>query len=185
MDGWETIIFLLLIIIILPIVFSFFWHFKVRGEMKVQDEEVIRTRPPKTLSAFFLGFALIVLFGGTAALIYCCITDSENATVVGVIALSACVVAFSAIGFIGYAWMRFNYVVADENGILVCRLFRKKRYYRYEEIGCFIDETNLGMVGSLKGYDKNNAKIFTVEAVHIGTSAVVQRLREHEVPEKR
>lgn len=62
--------------------------------------------------------------------------------------------------------------------------FGKKRYYRYEEIGCFQDTMDLGMMGGLVGYDKDNSKIFAIEAVHIGASAVAQRLREHGVLEK-
>ena len=34
------------------------------------------------------------------------------------------------------------------------------------------------MLGGLKGYDKNNSQIFAIEAVHIGVSAVAERLRE-------
>ena len=184
MGIWETLLTSLLIAVILPIVFSFFWFFKVRGEKKISSQEVIRTRPPKTVSGFFLGFALIVLFGGIAAIVYCCITDSENTTASAVIVISVCIAVFSAIGFFGYAYVRFNYVVSDTEGILVYRLFRKKRYYRYEEIGCFQDTTDLGMIGGLIGYNKNDSKIFAIEAVHIGASAVAQRLREHGVREK-
>lgn len=185
MEIWKILLGSLLLPIILSAVFSFFWFFKVRGEKKISSQEqVIRTRPPKSLSGFFLGFALIVLFGGIAGIIYCCITDSENTSVSTVIIISVCVAVFSAIGFLGYAVVRFNYVVADNEGIFSCRLFRKKRFYRYEEIGFFQDTINLGMVGGVIGYDKNNSKIFAIEAVHIGASAVAQRLREHKVQEK-
>lgn len=184
MEFWETLLISLLIVVILPIVFSFFWFFKVRGEKKISSQDVIRTRPPKVLSGFFLGFALFVLLGGIAALIYCCITDSEHTTIPGVITLSVCIGAFSVLGFFSFAYVRFNYVVVDTAGVLVCRLFRKKRYYRYDEIDSFQDTTNLGIMGGLIGYYKNNKKIFAIEAVHIGTSAVAQRLREHGVQEK-
>lgn len=184
MEIWETLLISLLIAVILPIAFSFFWFFKIRGENKISSEEIIRTRPPKTFSGFFLGFALIVLLGGIAGIIYCCIKDSENTTPATVIIISACVAAFSAIGFIGYAIVRFNFVVADNEGLTAYRLFRKKRYYRYEEIGYFQDSTAFGMAGGLIGYDKSNNKIFAVEAIHIGASAVAQRLREHGVQEK-
>lgn len=180
----ETFLISLLISVILPITFSLFWLFKVRGEKKILSQEVIRTRPPKVLSGFLLGFALIVLLVGIAAIIYCCIADSENTTASMIITISVCVAVFSALGFFGYAYVRFNYVVADPEGILVYRLFRKKRYYRYEEIGCFQDTMDLGMMGGLVGYDKDNSKIFAIEAVHIGASAVAQRLREHGVLEK-
>ena len=184
MDIWETLFISLSISVILPIAFSFFWFFKVRGEKRISSQEVIRTRPPKALSGFFLGFAFIALLGGIAAIIYCCTTDSENTTASIIITISVCIAVFSALGFFGYAYVRFNYVVADAEGILVYRLFRKKRFYRYEEIGYFQNTINLGMMGGLTGYDKNNSKIFAIEAVHIGASAVARRLREHGVQER-
>lgn len=131
----------LLISIILPVVFSIFSFFKVRGEKNFSSQEVIRTRPPKSLSGFFLGFALLVLLGGIAAIIYACIADSENTTVSRVVVTSVFILVFSALGFFGYAFCRFNYVVADTKGIYAFRLFRKKRFYSYEEIGCFQDTT--------------------------------------------
>ncbi len=184
MDIWETLLISLLISVILPIAFSFFWFFKIRGEKKISSSDVIRTRPPKALSGFFLGFALVVLLGGIAGIIYCCITDSENTTASTIILISVGIALFSALGFFGYAYIRFNYVVAVTDGIIVCRLFRKKRYYSYEEIGYFQDTSNLGMMGGLIGYDKNNSKIFAIEAIHIGASAVAQRLRDRGVQEK-
>lgn len=185
MEIWESLLLSLLMPIIVAIACAFFWFFKVRGEKKISTQDIIRTRPPKALSGFFLGFALVVLLGGIAGIIYCCITDSENATISNIIIISVCVAAFSALGFFGYAYIRFNYVVASSDGIFVFRLFRKKIYYSFDEIGYFQDTTNLGMLGGLIGYDKNNSKIFAVEAVHIGVSAVIERLREHGVQEKR
>ena len=184
MEFWESMLTTLIIVLVLPVAFSVFWFFKVREEKKLTNKETIKTRPPKILSGFFLGFALLFLCGGTAAIICCCITDGENMTALKVIILSVGFAAFSALGFFGYAYVRFNYVIADAEGLLVYRLFRKKRYYRYEEIACFQDTISMGMMGGLTGYDKDNKKIFAVEAMHIGVSDVAQKLREHEVKQK-
>lgn len=184
MNILESILVTLLISLVVPATFSLFWFFKIRGEKKISSKDVIRTYPPKALSGFFLGFALVVLLGGLTVIIYCCFTDSENTTATVVIVMSVFVAVFSALGFFGYAYVRFNYVVCDDEGITAYRLFRKKRYYKYEDIDCFKDTINLGMYGGLIGYDKNNSKIFAIEAVHIGASAVAQRLREHGVKEK-
>lgn len=180
----ETQITSLAVVITLPIVFGAFWLFKSLGEKKLNPGETVRTRPPKILSGFFLGFAILVLVGGVALIIYTSIVDSENTTVGIVIAATSVVALLSLTGFFGYAWVRFNYVVADDEGVHVYRLFRKKKFYRYEEIGCFNDTTSLGPYGGLKCYDLNNKKIFSIEALHIGTSAVVQKLREHGVEER-
>ena len=92
MDIWRALLFPLLIAVLLPFVFSFFDIFKVRDEKKISSQEVIRTRPPKTFSGLFLGFALVMLLGGTATIIYCSITDSENTTTTVIIIASVCIV---------------------------------------------------------------------------------------------
>lgn len=184
MPNLYIILTPLLISVILPVVFSLFWFFKIRGEKKIKSEDVIRTRPSKTLSGFFLGFALIALAGEAALIVYSCIADSEDVNVPMIVSVSIFVAVFSSLGLFGYAYIRFNYVVADAEGILAYRLFRKKRYYRYEEIGSFKDTIYLGLRGGLIGYDKNDKKIFAIEAIHIGSSAVARRLRERGVREK-
>lgn len=126
MNITETILTTVLITLILPVVFSLFWFFKLRSEKDISSDEVIRTRPPKMLSGFFLGFGLIVLLGGIGMIVYSCITDSENTTFGTVVMMSVFVALFSAIGFFAYAYYRFNYVVADTNGILVYRLSAKR-----------------------------------------------------------
>ena len=176
----EGLVIAALVALIVPISFTVFWACKKRGEKKIANKEVIRTRPPVLLSGLFLGFALLVFFGGIGGIIYCSITD--GAPTVGIIILiAACIAIFTALGLVGYVLVRFNYVVADNEGISVYRAFRKKRYYRYEEIGSFEDTSNKGIIGGLLGFDKENKKIFSVEAIHIGVSAVVQRMREHGV----
>ena len=40
------------------------------------------------------------------------------------------------------------------------------------------------MIGSLIGYNKNGKKIFAIEGLYIGSSAIAQQLREHGVQEK-
>ena len=176
MGIWEMLLTPLLIAVIFPIVFSFFWFFKVRGEKKISSQEVIRTRPPKIVSGFFLGFALIVLFGGIAVIVYCCITDSENTTASAIIAASVCIAVLSTLGFFGYAYARFNYVVSDAEGILVYRLFRKKRYYSYEEIGCFQDTPIFGLIGL-------NIREFLKSLLFVSREGTKTRLRlvHHEV----
>ena len=61
MPDFYIILTPLLISVILPVVFSLFWFFKIRGEKKIASENVIRTRPSKTLSGFFLGLRLLRL----------------------------------------------------------------------------------------------------------------------------
>lgn len=170
---------------VLIIIFSFLWASKIRGERKIGDKQIICAHLSKTLSGFFLGFALFVLIGGIVGIIYKCITDIEYMIESSLLADSICIITVvSAIGFFGYAYFRFNYVVANVDGIIVCRLFRKKKFYFYEEIAYFKDTLSMGMIGSLIGYNKNGKKIFAIEGLYIGSSAIAQQLREHGVQEK-
>ena len=184
MGFWETVLTTVLIAIVVPSFFALILLLKSREEKKIKFENTVRTRPPKIISGFFLGFALLVLLGGVGMMIYCCITDAEHTTVDTVIVASVCIALFSALGFFGYAYARFNYVVANDEGVLAYRLFRKSKFYRYEDIGSFQDTINLGMMGALTGYGKDGKKIFAIEAVHIGSSEVARLLREHGVSEK-
>ena len=180
----ETMITVLMTAMALSVTLSVWEFFKLRGERKFTSKGAVRTRPPKMVSIFFLGFALLVLGGGIGGIIYCCIADSENTTVAQIIVIAVCSFVFSGIAIFGYAWIRFNYIVADNEGVIVCRLFRKKKYYRYEEILNFQDNSKSGVLGGVTGYDKNNKKIFEVDGLHIGVSAVGQRLREHGIAER-
>jgi len=181
----ETLLTSVIIIIVVPIVLSVFWLCKTRAEKKLTTDGSIKTRPSKLLTGFFLGFGIIVLCGGIFGIVYCSITDKEHTSAATIIILAVCVALFSGLGFFGYAYARFNSVIADNDGVHVYRLFRKKRYYRYEEIGSFKDSTAIGALGGLTGYDKNGKKIFTADAMLIGASAVAQRLRDRGVTERK
>ncbi|MDE5547542.1 MAG: hypothetical protein K2J30_00880 [Clostridia bacterium] len=183
METWELALWLSALVIVIPIGFLIYWFFSSRRKKNFLPEEPICTRPPKSLSAFFLSFAFLWLYDGTAGIVYFCITDSEHMPFMRVFLAALCVVALSALAVFAYMWIRFNYVVADNEGIYVYRLFRKHKYYRYEEICYFADTLWKGMRGGLIGYDINNKKIFVIETVQIGSTAVAQRLREHGVVE--
>lgn len=156
---------------------SLLFVLKKRGDKRLKDG-VIRTYVPKTLQGFFLGFAIFVFFGGAAGIIYCAITDPEHTTAGFVAMIVICILLFSGLGLFGFLFVNLNFVVATDEGIEAHRLFRKTKFYRYEEIGGFRDTTEQGMMGGLEGFDAEGKKIFAIEAVSIGAKAVADRLRE-------
>lgn len=187
MRFWESVLISLICALVLPVVFSTFWFFKVRDEKKLNmTGETIRTRPPKILSGFFLGFASIVLLGGISAIILFLVYYSED--ILAIIILSAFTAVFSGLSFLGYLSVRFNYVILDDKGLIVFRLFQKKKYYLFEDIS-YVEGGNynsyIDSIGAIVGYDENNKILFTINGLHIGASAVANRLREHGVKEKR
>lgn len=160
----------ILIAITLPLVFTFFFRAKSKEEKKIKNQDTIRTKPPKALSIFFLGGAVISF----ALAIIGSIASLENIT-----SLILCATIFTFISLVcvfGFLWVRFNYVILDSEGVHVFHLFKKNSFYRYNEIGYFLDTSHLGMAGGIIGYDKNKKKIFAIEAVHVGANFVVQRL---------
>ena len=86
-------------------------------------------------------------------------------------------------GFFGYAWGRFNYVVIDGDNIIVYRLFQKNKFYTFNDIAFYKDTTHMGIQGGLICYNKNKKKLFSVEAVYIGVSLIIQRLIEKNIPQ--
>ncbi|MBO7344445.1 MAG: hypothetical protein J6U92_00705 [Clostridia bacterium] len=165
----------ILIPIAISIVFSLLWRTKTNAEKKMPNESFIRTRPPKILTGFFLGFAIAGTCGGIVLGI---INRDNTENLIGII-LSFSIIAI--IGFFGYMWVRFNYVVIDGDNIIVYRLFQKNKLYSFDEVAFFKDTTHMGIQGGLICYDKNKKKLFSVEAIHIGVSLIIQRLREKNI----
>ena len=163
---------------------SLFWSSKIRGEKNISSEGVIRTRPPKALTGMYISILVFFVIGTLVPVVYLYVGNDKNANVTALIITAAISLILSILCFFGYAFVTFNYVISDDEGIHVYRLFRKEKYFRYEEFGSFKDTINLGLKGELKGFDKNNKKIFAIEGLHIGASIVADRLRAHGVKEQ-
>ena len=164
-------------IVLTALVLALFEFFKNKADKKLFDENAksVRTRPPKLLSGFLLSFSAF-FFAIDTALFVNCFHDSSylgGAIFTGVMVL----LAFSL-----YVWLRFNYVIADDERIVVFKPFRKKKCYHYYEIAYF-KYTGGGMEDSLKCYNSDKKRIFYLESIQVGVSIVVQKLREHEVEE--
>lgn len=185
MDTLEWIITIFGTMLGIVVFFAVLFALKARGDKKLSREGAIRTRNPKLVQGFFLGFAFLIFFGGAAGCIYCAIADAENTTATTVAVFVVCIVIFSAFGLFGFLYAHLSYVISTDEGIEAHRLFRKTKFYRYDEILYFHDTTSLGMMGGLTGYGANGKKIFAVEAMSIGVNMVAERLREHNVHERK
>jgi len=137
--------------------------------------DTVRTRLSILISVFILAFSAFFLFGSVICFIEFVRGDCP---LVGFLFTSF---MFLSSMFI-YMWWRFNYVVADDEKIVVFRLFRKNKIYHYYEIAYFKD-SNVAMVDDVICYNSDKKKIFTIQSIQIGVPLVVQKLREHEVEE--
>lgn len=151
---------------------------KEKTEKNLSYEGVVRTRLSKKMMIFFLAFALIGTCGGTVlGIIY---RNNKIELLCIVVAFSF----FAIIGWIGYAYGRFTYVIADSDTIIVHRLFRETKTYSYEEIAYFRDTTRSGVQGELTCYDQNNKKMFSIETMFVGVSLIARRLKEKNIVQK-
>lgn len=151
---------------------------KEKAETKLSNEDIIRTRLPKAVMGFFFALAL----GGTCGGTVLCIIYRNSKTELMCIAISFSL--FAVIGWLGYVWGRFNYVVVDTDTIVVHRPFRKKKIYSFDEIACFKDTTNASVKGELICYDQNGKKMFSIEMMYVGVSLIAQRLKEKNIVQK-
>ncbi len=163
----------ILIPIAITIVFSILWNSKIREEKKLLNEKTIRTRSPKAISGFFLTILILACLGGIATVIF---AQPKNKS-----SLFILVGIFAIPSLIGYLYGRFTYLVVDDKGVMVYRLFGKNKYFSFEEICYLKDTTDKGMHGELICYNKEKKKIFSVEAIQIGVVHVIERLRENGV----
>ena len=171
------ILFLLMVVTIITILFYHSWITAIYKEKKIPDANFIRTKPPKALTGFLL-FCAIAGTCGCGGIVLGIINRDNTTNLIGVILTFS---IFAILGFFGYAWVRFNYVVIDGDNIIVYRLFHKNKLYSFDEIAFFKDTTHMGIQGGLICYNKNKKKLFSVEAIHIGVSLIIQRLREKNI----
>ena len=164
-------------IIAIAIVFSILWKYKTSEEKKITNKHFIRTKPSKAISVFYLGTAFVAIGGG---MILSFINGEFDSNLL-IITLIVCM--FAGLGFFGYAWERFNYVVTNENTIIVYRLFGKKKQYCFDEIFFFKDTTRRGISGELICYNENKKKMFSVAALQVGVSLIIQLLKEKNITE--
>ena len=184
----ETVIATLIIVLCV-----FFMAFRALCFIPQKDNKQrvnggVRTRPTKFQTGFFIGFGIFALLVGAALTVCIFLTGGQHFTPLVISLIWVCAAVISCLCFFACVSMHLNYLFADENGVLVHRLFGKKKFYRYGEIGAFKDTTSDSfggsVSGSLTGYGLNGKKIFSAEAILTGTAEVVRLLREHGVAEK-
>lgn len=137
--------------------------------------DTVRTRLPILISVLILAFSAFFLFVSVFCFIEFVCGDFSLGGLLFANFMFLC-------PFCIYMWWRFNYVIADDEKIIVFRLFQKKKCYYYHEITYFKDSNGI-MVDDLICYDSDRKKIFTVQTIQAGVPLVVQKLRQHEVKE--
>ena len=173
----SSIIPIIVATVIVPFLLGLFGFTKHKENEKLLNKkrESVRTRPPILLSVFcFLVVAFFLMFCIGA----CLSSDDAKYRLTSIIVCGSFILAALSLD----AFIRFNHAIADDEKIIVCRLFRKKKCYYYHEITYFKD-SNCIMVDDLICYDSDRKKIFTVQTIQAGVPLVVQKLRQHEVKE--
>ncbi|MDE7083441.1 MAG: hypothetical protein K2O89_07055 [Clostridia bacterium] len=176
-DFVAEIVTLVAIAVILPLVFQLFYFLKSREEKKSGIDKLNRTRAPKALLWFFLGFALL---GITVMIVAAAFMIRDREPVSAIIAIIIGFSLFSALGFFGFIWSRFRYEIIEDDGITLVRFNKRwKVYFSEIEYYKFTD----GMAGGLIAYDKNGVVIFSAEAINIGSHKLVSAMQNNFVTE--
>ena len=161
------------IAVILPLVFNLFWFLKSREEKKQGIDKLNRTRAPKFVLAFFLGFAIACI----VLMIVVVVLMAMDPVPVWVFVLAVIVcILFAALGFFGYTWSRFKYEIIEDDGITLVRFNKKKKFY-YSQI-VFYKYTE-GMMGTFVTYDEYGRILFNVEALSIGSKNLADTMQQH------
>lgn len=178
MDFLTSIIITVAVSVILPVVFNLFYFLKRREEKKLKEntEGALRTRMPKFIKGFFLGFA-ILCFLGMIGVDIALIVGHESLTVL--IVVTVCFTLFGSIGMFGFLLTAINCEIVDGDTITVIRLFKKRKEV---DIGS-IDSYRLmqGIAGGLTAFDENGIPIFSSEGLSINLDALAHRLDERGV----
>lgn len=176
-DFVAEIVTMVAIAVILPLVFQLFYFLKSREEKKCGVDKLNRTRAPKALLGFFLGFAIIFIIVMVVAAAFM-IKDKESVS--AIIAVVFVFALCSAIGFFGFIWSRFRYEIIEDDGITVVRFNkRRKVYFSGIKYYKFTD----GIAGGLIAYDKYGVVIFSAEAINVGSHKLVSAMRNNFVTE--
>lgn len=161
------------IAVILPLVFNLFWFLKRREEKKQGVDNLNRTRAPKFVLAFFLGFAILCIVVMIVAVVLMAIDPAP--VFVFVIIVVVCVL-FASLGFLGFTLSRFKYEIIEDDGITLVRFNKKKKFF-YSQIVFY--KYVEGMMGTCVAYDEYGRILFHVEALSIGSKNLADAMSGH------
>ena len=160
----ESFLIAIIVLIVLPIVFGFFYRKKDKEEAKLNTNGKYIVRVTSSIRYFFLGWMILCLLGSLIIPIMC-IVDKANATVYIVLIASGVILFFFLLGFLGYAISKWNYLIVEENRIIKVKGF-KKEIIEINRIK-YISSFDVGF-GSLIAYDENYVPLFEIDGSFVG-----------------
>lgn len=160
----ESLLIAIIVPIVLPIVFGFFYRKKDKEEAKLNTNGKYIVRVTSSIRHFFLGWMILCLLGSLIIPIMC-IVDKANTTVYIVLIASGVILFFFLLGFLGYAISKWNYLIVEENRIIKVKGF-KKDIIEINRIK-YISSFDVGF-GSLIAYDENYVPLFEIDGSFVG-----------------
>ena len=159
--------------VLIPLMIALFssisLFFRNRADKKEVNSDVIRTRIPKVVYGLYYFAGILFLAIG---IVMCFLTEGKTL----LLGLVVCW-GLSFLALFGILWSRYNYVVVDDQGVTVYKLFCKAQWFSFSQIRFIKDTTVDVRTGSLKGYDENRKKLFSIDAMSVGVKAIAERLR--------
>ncbi len=165
MDFLTSILITVAVSVVLPVVFNLFYFLKRREEKKRKEntEGEFRTRAPKFIKGFFLGFA-ILCFLGMIGVDIALIVTGESLKIL--IIITVCFTLFGSIGMLGFLLTAINCEIVNGDTITVIRLFKKPKEVEISSIDSY--RLMQGIAGGLTAFDENGIEVpFKQVDVHI------------------
>jgi predicted membrane channel-forming protein YqfA (hemolysin III family) len=158
--------------------FALIAFFVKKEDKKQENNDTFYVKMPKFITVFFLVVAILGVVGSVALTII--FVKDETAAIVLLILGGF----FALLGLIGYVYARFTYLLVDGDKITVHRLFRKTVEYAFDDIAYFKIKNASAPASEVVCYNKDGKKMFGAEAMSVGFTLFIDKMRQRGIPQK-
>jgi hypothetical protein len=170
----EEILTSIALLIVLPIVYGLFYRLKEAEEKRITYDSVFTVKMNKGILAFFFIW-MVICFAAMVLVLFLFAKEAPNR--ISAFWVSECVCfAFFTAGAIGFLMGKFNYLVVDNEGIIIKKLFQKPRMIQYSDISYIYHFDGVSC------YDADGIPLLSADHFHVGADRLYAFLQEKGYP---
>ena len=170
----EEILTSIALLIVLPIVYGLFYRLKDAEEKRITYDSVFTVKMSKGILAFFFIW-MVICFAGMILVLFLFAKESPNRISAFWVSESVCFAFFMA-GAIGFLNGKFHYLVVNNEGIIINKLFQKPQLIQYSDI------TYIYNFGGVSCYDADGIPLLSADHFHVGADRLYAFLQEKGYP---